>query len=104
MLGVEAAPGKGVRWVRVRYGSVTEEGGGMQACTGGACAPPKPRWGIGEISIRFAPVTGGYKMTVPEKWPAVDTSFSPMTPLDREHDGKCYGKSPPFSPAVVKGW
>lgn len=105
LLRVDAAPSKGVRWVRIRYGAMSEEERGAAECSGGsACAPPAPWWGIGEISIRFAPAGGGYEMTVPEKWPGIALQFSRMTPLDREHDGKCYGKSPPFSPAVVKGW
>jgi hypothetical protein len=103
LLGVRSTSGRGVRWVRIRYG-ISSEDVSSRMCANGACPPDPPSWGVAEISIRFVPTAGGYRMTVPRKWPVVVSGLWPMTPLDREHDGKCLGKSPPFSPAVVKGW
>ncbi len=105
LLAVQLAPAgsDGTRWVRIRYGAVSEPESGMQYCPKG-CEPPQPDWGIAEISIAFAPVAGGWVMRMPREWPVVDSDVLPMTPLDQPHDGDCFGKSGPFSPAPVSGW
>lgn len=76
----------------------------MRGCANGGCDRPEPRWAIAEISLRFTRTSGGYRMTVPKKWPAIEPRLQPMTPLDHEHDGKCYGTPPPFSPATLASW
>lgn len=98
LLSVKALPpdDQGGRTVRVLYGVVKEEQGGNMACPSG-CAPTPPSWGMAEIDVVLEPATGGFRLRPPAKWPLLEG----MTPLDREHDGRCFGKTPPYSPHVV---
>lgn len=43
-----------------------------------------------------------YRIEIPDALPGIDTDRHRMTPLDKAHDGGCYGKSGPFVPAPIE--
>jgi hypothetical protein len=85
--------------VRASYRVRVQGEGDTRACgKPGDCSWREPKTSEHTFELAFVPQGGGMAIEVPKSVPGIDD----MTPLDREHDGDCYGESDPFVPATLK--
>lgn len=96
-------PGRSTRslaTMRARYQVIRQGEGDTRMCARqpGGCSWTRPRATTHHAVFTFVRKKGGYQIQLPGTVPGMKDA----TPLNRAHDGGCYGKSGPFTPLVLQ--